>query len=522
MKINPLHLIDAYKYDHRRQYPEGTQLVFSNFTPRNSRIPGVDKITFFGLQYYLKQYLIHTWNEGFFTQNLDDVLREFNRRKNTSLGPNQIGDSHISALHKLGYLPIKILALPEGSVVPIKVPMLVMWNTHPDFFWLTNYLETSLSACLWQMCNSATIAREYKKLFLESAVKTGGNLNFVPFQGHDFSFRGMSSVESAAMSGAAHLLFFLGTDTIPAVDFLEQFYEADCEKELIGASVPATEHAVMCMGMKDGEFETFRRLVTEIYPGGIVSIVSDTWDLWTVLTDYLPRLKNEIMAREGKVVIRPDSGNPVDIICGKQRHYSFEDGNDYESGWENIPFGEAKTNKEKGIIELLWDVFGGTVNEQGYKVLNPHIGCIYGDAITIDRAREICTRLKAKGFASTNWVAGIGSYTYQYNTRDTLGFAMKATYGEIEEIFEPSIEEVSTVTVSREIFKDPITDSGEKKSAKGLIAVHEKDGTYFMKDQVEWKEVNNCAFEPVFEDGILLRDHTLSSVRKRTEKLLNF
>lgn len=510
MRVNPLNLIDAYKYDHRRQYPENTTLVFSNFTPRKSRIPNVDHVIFFGLQYFIKEYLIKQWNENFFDKSKADVIKSFNRRKDTALGPNAIGDQHIADLHDLGYLPIKIMALPEGSKVPIKVPPLVMWNTIPEFFWLVNYLETCMSASLWQMCTSATLAAEYRKLLNSWAQKTGGPMDFVPWQGHDFSFRGMSSIETAAMSGAAHLLSFTGTDTVPAIDFLEEYYNADADKELIGGSVPATEHSVMCMGMQGSEFETFRRLITDTYPKGIVSIVSDTWDLWTVLTTYLPMLKETILARDGKVVIRPDSGDPVDIICGKQY---IQEG----TVWKPI----KPTPVDKGVIELLWDTFGGKINANGYKELDPHIGAIYGDSINLDRANSICKRLEAKGFASTNIVLGIGSFTYQYNTRDTQGWAMKATYGEVikgapGKMFPAEIE-------GREIFKDPITDSGEKKSAKGLIAVYEKlsksyEENYYMKDQVSWDQVLNCAFEEVFCNGKLLIDESLANIRERVIK----
>lgn len=543
MKINPLHLIDFYKADHRRQYPENTSLVFSNFTPRKSRIPGVNTVVFFGLQYYIKEYLIKQWNENFFNKPLDEVLRDFNRRKNSALPSNNIGDEHISALHSLGYLPIKILAIPEGEEVPIRVPTLLMWNTKPEFFWLVNYLETSMSASLWQMCTSATIAKEYKKLLVKWAKKTGGPVPFVEWQGHDFSFRGMSSIESAAMSGAAHLTSFLGTDTVPAIDFLEEYYGADCTREIIGGSVPATEHSVMCMGQQDGEFETFKRLITETYPKGIVSVVSDTWDLWAVLTDYLPRLKDVILARDGKVVIRPDSGDPVDIICGRAKIvdkisripvlsdvYCQEDGKYYHDQgmshnhrWEDdVVVNPNPSPEAKGVIELLWDIFGGTINANGYKELDPHIGAIYGDSITLDRANSICERLEAKGFASTNIVLGIGSYTYQYNTRDTQGWAMKATYGELTELlrYEPDSQSYDGKpiyeTVGRAIFKDPKTDDGTKKSAKGLISVFwdmVKEG-WVMLDEASWEAVNNSDMDVVFEDGKLITEYTLSGIRE--------
>jgi nicotinamide phosphoribosyltransferase len=309
--------------------------------------------------------------------------------------------------------------------------------------------------------------------------------------------RGMSSVESATLSGMGHLLSFTGTDTIPAIYQLEQSYNAI---GLIGASVPATEHSVMCMGTKESEIETFKRLLN-LYPTGILSVVSDTWDLWKVLTEFLPQLKEEILSRDGKLVIRPDSGDPVDIICGK------------------LPSDIAVSPENKGVIELLWNVFGGTINEQGYKVLDSHIGAIYGDSITRERAIQICERLKAKGFASTNIVFGIGSYTYQYNTRDTFGFAMKATYGEITTWTEHYVRS-SSHTECREIFKDPITDDGTKKSKKGLLNVHKvnigKPNEYIdVIDQVDWKYESEGLLTTVFKNGKLIKTTTLEEIRAK-------
>jgi nicotinamide phosphoribosyltransferase len=380
-----------------------------------------------------------------------------------------------------------VKALPEGARVPIRVPMLTMYNTKPEFFWLTNYFETLLSTTLWMPCNSATIAKQYRKILDDYAAQTSSIPEFVDWQGHDFSMRGMAGLEAAVMSSAAHLLSFTGTDTIPTIDFLETYYNADSDTDLIGGSVPATEHSVMCMGTNSGEQKTFKRLITEVYPNGIVSIVSDTWDLWKVLTEYLPNLKNDVLARDGKVVIRPDSGDPVAIICGNPK---------------------GKTSEEKkGVIELLWGIFGGTTNDKGYKELDAHIGAIYGDSITLNRASEICERLKEKGFASTNIVLGIGSFTYQYNTRDTFGFAMKATYGEVN-------------GESREIYKDPITDDGTKKSAKGLIKIELQNGRYQLVDQVSWKEEQQGELKDVFRDGKLVFDATLADIRKQVMSIL--
>lgn len=303
--MNALHLTDGYKVDHRNQYPENTELVYSNWTPRKSRMPEVDKVVFFGLQYFIKKYLIEDFDQHFFKRKKEDVITEYQHRIGSYLGPDAITYEHVAALHDLGYLPLEIKALPEGSLVPFRVPMFTIHNTRPEFFWVTNFLETIISCVIWMPCTSATIAYQYRKKLNYYAEFTGGDPEFVNWQGHDFSFRGMAGLEAAMMSGAGHLLSFTGTDTIPAIDFLEKYYGADSRQELVGGSVPATEHSVMCMGTEDAEIETFRRLINKIYPKGIVSIVSDTWDFWKVITEYVPALKNEILVRDGKVVIRP-------------------------------------------------------------------------------------------------------------------------------------------------------------------------------------------------------------------------
>lgn len=483
--INPMHLIDGYKADHRRQYPERTQFVYSNFTPRQSRVKDVNEVVFFGLQYFIKEYLIERWNKGFFEKPLDEVVKAYKRRMDNYLGKDSIPCEHIEKLHKLGYLPIKIKALKEGTIVPIGVPVLTIVNTVPEFFWLTNYLETLISNIIWKPITSATTAFQYYKKFREFADKTGYSKDFIQWQGHDFSFRGMSGNEDALLSSTAHLLSFTGTDTIPAIDFFEKYYNADSDKELIGGSVPATEHSVMCMGEKESEINTFKRLITELYPSGIVSIVSDTWDFWKVMTEYLPELKEEILSRDGRLVIRPDSGDPVKIICG-----------DNESSYSLIT-----ESQRKGAYELLWDIFGGTINERGYKELNPKVGLIYGDSITLERQEQILSQLEAKGFSASNLVLGIGSFTYEYVTRDTFGFAMKATWGQVD-------------GVEKDIFKNPKTDSGFKKSAKGLLCVEQKNGSLHLRDQVSKEDENKGLLETVFSNGNLIKETSLSEIRK--------
>jgi nicotinamide phosphoribosyltransferase len=306
--------------------------------------------------------------------------------------------------------------------------------------------------------------------------------------------RGMGHLGAAEISGAGHLASgFVGTDTIPAICYLENYYGANVETEEVGGSVDATEHSVMMAGgaEKGQEYATYKRLITEIYPDGILSIVSDTWDLWYVLTDTIPKLKNEILARNGKVVIRPDSGDPVDIICGTELM--------------------SNTPVEKGVIELLWETFGGTVNSEGFKELDPHIGAIYGDAITLDRCNQICKRLADKGFASTNMVFGIGSFTYQYNTRDTFGHALKSTHVVIDGI-------------ESNIFKDPITDNGVKKSQTGKVAVIIEDGKIVFKDglttaQEGWYSGSGKnLLKTIFCNGVAYNLTTLQEIRDRISK----
>ena len=481
-------LCDFYKVSHKEQYPKDTDKIYSTWTPRTSRVEGIDKVVAFGFQAFIKEYLINYFNENFFNRNIDDVANEYKRVIKYTLGVQNPNVSHIIELHKLGYLPLKIKAVKEGTLIPIRVPMLTVENTSPKFFWLTNYIETLMSCCLWQPSTNATLAKEYRKILDEYAEKTGGDMSFVQFQGHDFSFRGKDSLDSAKSSGAGHLLSFVGTDTIPSILYLEEFYNANIENELVGTSIPATEHSVMCAYGQD-ELESYKRIITEVYPNGFVSIVSDTWDLWSVLNNVIKPLKSEIMNREGKVVIRPDSGDPVKIICG-----------DLKSDNEN---------ERKGVIEILWDIFGGTITDKNYKVLDSHIGCIYGDAITLERCKEICEQLMKKGFASTNMVYGIGSFTYQYNTRDTFGFALKSTYALINE------EE-------KFLFKDPVTDNGIKKSQKGLVVVYKENGNIIYIDNLTLEQRENYKdidlLENVFVDGKLLRDESLSEIRERVSK----
>lgn len=845
---NPTTAIDFYKADHKSQYPEGTELVYSNWTPRSSRLAPVlteyydEKVVFFGLQAFMIDYLINEWNDKFFSAPKAKACGHFKRRMDTSLGPDSVSIIELEQLHDLGYLPLNIKALPEGSRVNIKVPMFTVINTLPEFFWLVNYFETVMSCEVWKPCTTATIAYEYRKILEKFAKQTGSPIEVVDIQAHDFSMRGMSGRHDAAISGMGHLLSFVGTDTVLAIDAVEDFYFANAEEELIGCSVPAcydsetellteegfvkfselregvrvaqfhdngyisfttpteyynmpykgkmvkwsskgvdnvdimvtpnhkmvrwnmdkncvqlfeaggtsykyrkgysqrnhllvsgitdsvencdqlsalerlkvafqadgsfpsgnahvsgqirfslkkerkiirlkdilsqtglkytisdkdergyvnfwinpegacsfekdfswvkynrscawyrdfilelenwdgcrknnttvysstnkmcidqvqafaaicgyktkistydderkdcvrktlytitltvnlrtdgkpifrefidyngsvhcvsvptkmlvtrrngkvavcgnTEHSVMCMGGSgEAEIETFRRLIEDVYPTGIVSIVSDTWDFWKVITEYSVILKDKIMARQpnalglNKVVFRPDSGCPVKILTGYTPEELVEiDGLSYDIeeigvGTERFPdFENAKPLQEaeiKGAVECLWDIFGGTETALGYKLLDEHVGLIYGDSITLDRCNKILQRLADKGFGSTNVVFGVGSYTYQYLTRDTFGFAMKATYGEVN-------------GEGREIYKDPITDAGTKKSAKGLLRVEKEGDNFILYDQQTKEQEGQGLLRTVFLNGKLTNPLTFADVRLKIKE----
>ena len=489
MLMNPILAIDGYKVSHREQYPLGTTKVYSNFTPRSDHYfhsPVDDgKLVFFGLQGFLQWFMVDLFNEKFFAAPEEQVVTEYKQLMDSYIGKDTVAIEPIRALYRLGYLPLHIKGLDEGSKVGMKIPVLTITNTRDEFFWLVNYLETVLSAELWKSSTCATIAHHYRKICQRWAERTCSDLSHLDFQCHDFAFRGMSGLHDAAQSGCGHLLSFKGTDSIPAILYARQHY-TDSQDYFIAASIPATEHSVMCMGEKNHEIETFRRLIADLYPQGFVSIVSDTWDYWQVLTEYTRELKPLIMSRQGRVVFRPDSGDPVDILCG--------------TGADNSP---ERTAQEKGSVEVLWEIFGGTINEKGYKVLDPHVGLIYGDSITLERAEEILRRLEAKGFASSNVVFGVGSFTYQYHTRDTFGFAMKATYGEVN-------------GVGRVIFKEPKTDNGLKRSARGLLqVVRDEAGDFQLHDEQTWQQEQEGELKTRFLDGKLYNTDHLETIRQR-------
>lgn len=492
--LNPILLCDFYKISHRYLYPSGIKKGFSTFTCRKSRLKDasgntVNNAVIFGIQRFIKSILIETFDKYFFERNIDDIIKEYKSIISSSLNiPNdEVDTDHIEDLHKLGYLPIKIRAVDEGTCLPIRVPFLTIENTHEKFFWLIGYLETLISMELWSPITTATIAGEFFKVTNSFADETCDNKDFLPFQCHDFSLRGTYGIEGGELVGLGHLLFHKGSDNIISIKSIKDNYITN---DLIAGSVKATEHSIQCAWGKENEKNMIVHLL-EKYPNDIISIVMDTWDFWKVITEYLPSIKDVIMNHKGKLVVRPDSGDPVKIICG-----------DPDSDIECV---------RKGLIECLWDTFGGSINSKGFKELDPHIGAIYGDSITLDRCQAILSQLKSKGFASNNIVFGIGSFTYVFNTRDTLGMAMKLV----------AIQN-SDDTI-QQVFKSPKTDDGTKISQKGLVKVYNEDGVIKYKDEIdnfEELESDDNLLKVVFENGKLINELDFDKIREFAKNTL--
>lgn len=466
MNTNPLLATDVYKLGHMRQYPEGTTEIYSYLTTRSSK--KFDSVVWFGLQAFIKHLLLQPITA--------EMGNEFLEYYALILGPvpHDVVEK-IHALVRLGYWPVSIKAAPEGSVIGVRNVLMTIRNTHPDFAWTVGFLESYLLK-VWNTSTVATSSLGFRRLFERYAEETANNAAIVPFQVHDFGYRGCSSDETAELSGMAHLTSFLGTDTVVAVKAAREYYGATAP---IGLSVPATEHSVMCAFGREHEIDAFRRMLAQ-NPTGIVSIVSDTYHLWNVLTNFAPKLKAEILARDGKVVFRPDSGEPKLILCGN-------------------PAALPGSPEWKGVIRLLDEVFGSTVNSKGFKELNPKVGVIYGDGMYYARIADILGTVKEMGYATTNLVIGVGGILLQQHNRDDLGFAIKATFAVVN-------------GEERELFKDPVTDPG-KRSHKGLMCLVKTGGGYVTNDRLLTDDVG--ILQEVYRDGKLLVDVSFADVRAR-------
>lgn len=481
MNITSMLLSDAYKQVHDRQYSRGLTKLVSYWTPRKAMSKKYDRMVFFGLQAFIQDYLIDDFNKNFFDKSLEVVLKEYRNILNTSLGEGNYDIEKIIDLHNLGYLPLKIRALPEGTVVSMGIPCIEITNTHPKFAWLVQFIECLLQTELWSSCAYATVGKIYNEIATKYYDKTVENGN--PFMAMcDFGMRGMSCLEDSIRTSASWLLSFNKTSTLPAVEYIREHYNADYD---IGKCAISTEHSVMASNYAvDGDEITFvKRMLTELYPHASFSIVSDTYDYWNLVKNILPKCKKEIMEHDGKMLIRPDSGDIVEITIE--------------------------------TIKFLWDEFGGTVNSKGYKVLDPHIGLIYGDGCTVNKVEEIYKKLEELGFAANNVAFGVGAFCFHalfeadnkfvVLTRDTWGIAMKATHGEIGDLKFP-------------IYKDPKTDTTKlKKSHKGCCKVirDDYDELICIDGYDEFLNDKDTELHTVFFDGMMSTFESFDVIRKR-------
>ena len=504
---NPLLMIDFYKATHAEQYPKGMTRIYSPYTPRMSRLRFVNKVPYFGGQAFCKEYLIKAFNENFFNRPEEEVVNEYNRVLTYTLGPGSYNAEKVRALHRLGYLPIAMFAVPEGTSTYIGVPQSVFVNTHPDFAWLTNTLETAYSAYMWHIQVSVNVGQRYREIVQKYKDKTcDDNVRVARLLG-DFSMRGQQSPESAMKSSAGWLLSFLNTATVPAIMWMEDNYNCDITKEEVGFGAISTEHSVMCSNFSiDGdEITHVKRLLTEIYPNSSFSMVSDSYDYWNLVDKILPQCKDEIIAHNGYLAVRGDSGDPVQVVTDTVFH--------------------------------LWDIFGGTINSKGYKVLDPHVKAIYGDSITPQRCEAIYHILDKAGFSIQNVSLGVGSFSfmcleslntcYELNedyfnglteqkyvaksetyyapyTRDTFGIAIKATYGETAD------------STPVNIFKNP-KELSWKKSQKGCCIVAPDGMSYTDEhtfDEAHGPDVDNL-LELVFVNGEMYKEQSLAEIRSR-------
>ena len=474
-------LSDTYKQCHDRMYPAGLTKLVSYWVPRKSMLETQNKMVFFGLQAFIKEYLIEYFNDNFFALTKDEVLELYTDSMDIQIGKENYDLDKIIKLHGLRYLPLQIRALPEGVLVPMGVPCIEITNTHDDFAWLVQWIECILQVELWKPCCHATIGYMYRQITDKWYDKTVENIPS-SMACADFGMRGMSCMDEATRCSASWLISFDKTSTIPAINYIDKYYSADCKNNRLGIGAVSTEHSVMGANYSiDGDEVTFvKRLLNELYPNTSFSMVSDTYDYWNMVNNILPQVKDDVMNHNGKLLIRPDSGDIVDI--------------------------SVKT------VKKLWEIFGGTVNSKGYKVLDPHIGIIYGDGCTLSNVDTIWSELEKCGFAANCIAYGVGAFCFSaivengeliVATRDTFGIAMKATYGVIN-------------GKKLMIYKDPKTDTSKlKKSHKGCCEVYtNENGELMCRDEL-LEMSNNTLLKTVFEDGKLVKEDTFLDIRER-------
>ena len=606
MNINPFLLTDFYKLTHILQYRPELRELTSYLTPRGSRLNGIDKIVMFGLSAYVHSYIVENFRENFFRRNFKYCECEIREVLELGLGyTDEMIDKTINtfrALHELQYLPVEINAVAEGTLVPMGVPCVEIKSTNPEFFWVGQALEASLSAAIWHPMVSATIAREYRKIARGAFFATVENGIDERTAMCDFSMRGQESNESAVNASVAWLTSMWNSSTVAARKHIKDVYTKISTRDKMSNSIirglTSTEHSVMtshaCLDGGD-EVPTFKYLF-ELYKNVSFAAVCDSYDFWNVLTNILPNNFMEEINERGKrgvfIGVRHDSAEPVDALCGTVPVIHEKD----VSGFDELPdtmvegssnlynivipdkigsflneivrknnglfeykgivyqimaldndrffkrmncgiyggnkvlcwalvrsFNRPRTWEEKGMVETMYEIFGGTVNSKGYKVLNPGIKAVYGDSITITRAKKIYERLAAKGFAANNVSLGVGSFSFQALenedgslspfTRDTFSIAIKCTQSKY-------VDEYGTVC-ERHVFKDPKNFNG-KKSQKGLCRIFfNEDGELTYEDELYERDLvgKNSALIPYFKDGKEYKQN-FNTIRKTIDENL--
>lgn len=484
---------DTYKNIHVDVYnPNMTRLV-SYLVPRASMLETQKKVVVFGIQSFIKEFKENA--DAWFAKPLSEVLRNYERTMNLQLGPGNYNTDHIEKLHKLGYLPLKISAIKEGSLVNVGVPIVRVENTHPDFAWLAQWTECWLQGEIWKPCNDATAGYLYWQLAKEYYDKTTDGAD-PRMAASDFGMRGMSCMNEAMKTSAAWMVSFNKSSTVPAIGWLDYYYNADCSYNRLGIGAVSIEHSVVSSNVASGfsEKELIVKLLKQ-YKDTSFSYVADTYDYWDVVKNIMPSIKDEVLAHNGKILIRPDSGDQFENVIQ--------------------------------TVQSLWESFGGTENSKGYKVLNPHVGVILGDGCTLNMVKKIWKKLTDMKFAANNVVFGVGAFCFHaffekpegadgykmiVSTRDTWFFAQKTTYMQTSD--------------GKEFFviKNPKTDTASiKKSHAGLVYVERKGNDYTAIDHLTQADYDAlCSKHPdeiqtVFENGVFKNKVTLMDVRARLE-----
>lgn len=469
---------DSYKNTQDRQYPPGTQETFAYIESRGGLFANT---VFFGLQYYIKEFLLEPTThkdvdraEPMWTAHMGS----FNK------GWRRLVDKHG------GFFPVRIRALPEGIVVPTRTPLVTVQSLDKEMFWNTNWLETSLMRNVWPGTDVATISYNGKKIIKDALDKSADDTGAeISFKLHDFGGRGVSSQESAMIGGAAHLINFMGTDTFVSIPFLEDYYNQDAVKNTPGFSINAMEHSTVTSWGKEREVDAYRNMLRNCSkPGVPIAFVSDSYDLWNAIDNlWGKQLKPEVIKSGATVVIRPDSGDPPTVVLKS--------------------------------LQLLDKHFGHTINSKQFKVLN-NVRVIQGDGINLATIKKILDLMLENGYSASNVAFGMGGALLQQHNRDTQKFAMKCSHiyrsvdgteTEYSKIYKKDGEEL----VSVDVYKDPITDPG-KRSKGGRLDVIYEDGQY-KTVRLEDGQIahDKSVMRTVYEAGQLLVDDTFTNIRKR-------